>query len=622
MRKAAVNSASSRVSVNLVPCAIYTRKSSEEGLEQNFNSLDAQREACEAYVLSQKAEGWLALPQTYDDGGFSGGNMDRPGLKQLMRDIMAKKVKIVVVYKVDRLTRSLADFAKLVEVFDAHGVSFVSVTQQFNTTSSMGRLTLNVLLSFAQFEREVTGERIRDKIAASKARGMWMGGMPPVGYEVKDKALVIDENSASLIRDIYRRYLELGSVRLLKVDLDRRGLVTPPRVSKRQGQSGGRSFSRGHLYRILSNPIYAGKVAHRDKTYAGQHPAIIDDELWGKVQALIASNLKGQKSKVSAAEPGLLAGLVFDDEGERLTSVHSRKKTKTADAETRKDLNRDMLLIAGNDKTSRRYRYYVSQRLIRESREQAPDALRIPAQELEQVVIGRIAHFLEREVELFGVLEKHGLNDAAAVHAVLRVATEMGDVLQRDRLPDVTPSSGTSAQSPAIQVLQSIVERIVVKADAIVFNLKLGELMERARSVSRASSAAWDGYDWASLTHQIVLPVQIKRSGLVVKLIIQPPEHEIKREADIRMVKLVAKGHEWFDLLASGKVQSIQEIGDQADVSRGYVSKVIQLRFLAPDIVRAILGGKQPPTLTADKLMRSMPPPIDWQEQRRRLGFV
>jgi DNA invertase Pin-like site-specific DNA recombinase len=548
--------------------------------------------------------------------------MDRPGLKQLMRDIVARKVRIVVVYKVDRLTRSLADFAKLVEVFDTHGVSFVSVTQQFNTTSSMGRLTLNVLLSFAQFEREVTGERIRDKIAASKARGMWMGGMPPVGYEVRDKALVIDEDSASLIRGIYRRYLELGSVRLLKADLDRRGLVTPPRVSKRQGQSGGRSFSRGHLYRILSNPVYAGKVAHRDKTYSGQHPAIIDDELWGEVQTLLASNLQGQKSKISATEPGLLAGLVFDDEGERLTSVHSRKKTKADITAAGKSLNQDTLLIAGNTKTSRRYRYYVSQRLIKESKEQAPDALRIPAQELEQVVIGRIAHFLEREVELFGVLEQHGLNDAAAVNAVLRVAAETGGVLQGESLPDDTPSSGLTSRISVIHVLQGIVERIVVRPDEIVFDLKLGELMERARSVSHASAAAWEGYDWVSLTHQIRLPVQIRKSGLVVKLIIRPPGHEIKREADIRMVKLLAKGHVWFGLLASGKAQSIQEIGDQAEVSRCYVSKVIQMRFLAPDIVRAILSGKQPPMLTADKLMRSVPPPVDWQEQRRLLGFV
>ena len=236
-------------------CAVYTRKSSEEGLEQDFNSLHAQREACEAFIKSQVGEGWRLIKTAYDDGGLSGGTMERPALQHLLEDIRRRLVDVVVVYKVDRLTRSLGDFAKMVEVFDARGVSFVAVTQQFNTTTSMGRLTLNVLLSFAQFEREVTGERIRDKIAASKRKGMWMGGVPPLGYDVRDRRLVVNQEESKLVKHIYRRYLELGSVRFLKQDLDRRGIVSKIRVSKNLRRSGGRSFSRGALYELLANPI-------------------------------------------------------------------------------------------------------------------------------------------------------------------------------------------------------------------------------------------------------------------------------------------------------------------------------------------------------------------------------
>src|SRR6266566_4759517 len=257
-------------------CAIYTRKSSEEGLEQEFNSLHAQREACEAYIQSQRHEGWTCLRETYDDGGLSGATIDRPALQQLLADIQAGRVDIVVCYKVDRLTRSLTDFAKIVEVFDAKGVSFVSVTQQFNTTTSMGRLTLNVLLSFAQFEREVTGERIRDKIAASKQKGMWMGGLVPIGYDVIDRRLQVNQTEAETVREIFRRYLELGSVRLLMEDLNRRGIRSKVRVANNGKQSGGNPFFRGALYVLLSNPIYIGEIRHKGVRHPGLHEPIVD----------------------------------------------------------------------------------------------------------------------------------------------------------------------------------------------------------------------------------------------------------------------------------------------------------------------------------------------------------
>jgi DNA invertase Pin-like site-specific DNA recombinase len=273
-----------------VRCAIYTRKSTEEGLEQDFNSLDAQREACAAFITSQKHEGWVALPSHYDDGGYSGGTLDRPALQRLLNDIRGSKVDAVVVYKIDRLTRSLLDFAKIVEVFDAHNVSFVSITQAFNTATSMGRLTLNVLLSFAQFEREVTGERIRDKIAASKKKGMWMGGYPPLGYDVRDRKLAVNEAEADTVRSIFRCYRELGSVRLLKERLDAEGIVSKRRTAADGRPYGGRPFARGALYHMLQNRIYRGEIVHKHRAYPGQHPPIIDEDLWQEVQKTLAAN--------------------------------------------------------------------------------------------------------------------------------------------------------------------------------------------------------------------------------------------------------------------------------------------------------------------------------------------
>src|SRR5271154_5379390 len=273
-----------------VRCAVYTRKSSEERLEQEFNSLDAQREACAAYVTSQKHEGWTALATLYDDGAYSGGSMDRPALQRLLDDIRAGKVDVVVVYKVDRLTRSLADFAKIIEVFDAQRVSFVSVTQAFNTTTSMGRLTLNVLLSFAQFEREVTGERIRDKIAASKKNGMWMGGQPALGYDVKERKLVVNEAEAATVRHIFRRYLELGAVRALQEDLAATGVVSKCRTAADGSPYGGQRFSRGAIYLMLKNRIYRGEIVHKGKSFPGEHAAMVDEDLWREVQSHLEQN--------------------------------------------------------------------------------------------------------------------------------------------------------------------------------------------------------------------------------------------------------------------------------------------------------------------------------------------
>lgn len=332
-------------------CAVYTRKSTEEGLDQDFNSLDAQREACLAFITSQKAEGWAPVKTAYDDGGYSGGNIERPGIQKLLEDIRAGKVDIIVVYKIDRLTRSLMDFAKLVELFDKHQVTFVSVTQSFNTTTSMGRLTLNVLLSFAQFEREVTGERIRDKIAASKKKGIWMGGPVPLGYDLKDRNLLVNEKEAGLVQKIFNLYLKLRSVVKLIEVLNHDGDRT----------KAGNEFRRGMLYTLLANPIYIGKLQHKGKVYDGNHKGIIDQAVWSKAQDLLAGNAIEPRGTAKPHQPHLLRSKLFDERG----TIYSPSFTK---------------------KNGKRYRYYVSRDSILRRTRLDTIPLRIPAQEIETFV--------------------------------------------------------------------------------------------------------------------------------------------------------------------------------------------------------------------------------------------
>ncbi len=349
-----------------IRCAIYTRKSSEDGLEQEFNSLDAQREACAAFIASQKHEGWLLLPDQYDDGGLSGGSLERPALKRLLDDIEANRVDQIVVYKIDRLTRSLADFAKIVDILDAAEASFVSVTQSFNTATSMGRLTLNMLLSFAQFEREVTAERIRDKIAASKKKGLWMGGNVPLGYDPDGRTLRVNEKEAETIRALFRLYETHGLIYRVKHAADDAGLVTKQRVTPDGTRSGGRPFTRGHIHQILTNPIYAGRIRHKGQVHDGQHEAIIAPKRWEAVQAMLQDGAARKRKNGAAANrktrASLLTGKLFDETGDRLTPSHSKSKNAT------------------------RLRYYISHRLIARSGEANTDGWRLPAKELESTI--------------------------------------------------------------------------------------------------------------------------------------------------------------------------------------------------------------------------------------------
>ena len=352
-----------------VRCAIYTRKSSEEGLEMEFNSLDAQREACEAYIASQKQEGWIVLPDVYDDGGVSGGTLERPALQRLLADIEAGRIDVVVVYKIDRLSRALMDFAKLVEVFDRHSVTFVSVTQQFNTTTSMGRLTLNILLSFAQFEREVTGERIRDKIAASRKKGMWMGGHPPLGYDVVDRKLVVNREEAALVRHIFERFLHAGSATLLMNELNAAGHTTKSWTTRSGTMRPGRPFDKGVLYKLLNNRVYLGEAVHKGKSYPGEHQAIIDAPIWDKVHSILSENARRRGNHVRAATPALLKGLIRCASCDRaMTPSHARKN-------------------------GRRYRYYVCQSAIKNGHVSCP-VRSLPAGEIEEAVLVQVRALL------------------------------------------------------------------------------------------------------------------------------------------------------------------------------------------------------------------------------------
>ncbi len=553
-------------------CAIYTRKSSEEGLEQGFNSLDAQREACEAYILSQKAQGWKMLETEYNDGGFSGGNTERPGLRGLLADIVDGKVNIVVVYKVDRLTRSLADFAKMVELFDKHGVSFVSVTQQFNTTTSMGRLTLNVLLSFAQFEREVTGERIRDKIAASKRKGMWMGGSIPIGYEPHERTLKIVEQEAKLVLAIFERYLELGCVRRLKAELDQQGQLTPIRTSKRENTSGGRLFSRGNLYNILKNPIYIGQIVHKDEIFDGQHSAIIKTELWQAVQDKLQANKQGHRSRSTSMNPSLLSGLVFDEKGNRLTPSHSKKG-------------------------ARRYRYYIDQESDADGLNNTINVLRLPAQEIEVVVIRALEAFMKDESKLVNLM---GAIDADRTYQQLREASDLA----------VQLSKANSIQQ--INLLQRIVSRITVHKAKLMIELALNKIW----NVSQLENT-----EQSEPRTVIEVPVELKRCGMAMRLIVRQPGDVTRRQPDSKMVARIAKAHKWFAQLSSGQSDSIQAIAIQEKVTSSYVTRVIHLAFLAPDIVQGIIKGEHPVELNIDRLIRMVPLPLNWDDQRKLLGM-
>lgn len=515
-------------------CAIYTRKSSEEGLDQSFNSLDAQREACEAFILSQTCEGWEALPDHYDDGGFSGGNVERPGLQALLEDIEAGKIDNVVVYKIDRLTRSLADFARIIEIFEKHDCSFVSVTQSFNTTGSMGKLMLNVLLSFAQFEREVTGERIRDKIAASKAKGMWMGGIPPLGYDVPEegsRTLRINEAEAERVRHIFARYLELGSVHALQRDLEARSIRSKKHITARGRTIGGLSISRGALFHLLRNRIYLGQITHKGAVHEGEHEAIVAEDLFSQVQDRL--NAQARRHRASPERRSIkapLTGKLYDASGEPMSPTTSRGKS------------------------GKSYRYYVSASLQQGARPADSTLVqRISAPEIERVVAEAISRWKPRLGDPFAVLRSACFSERG---------------------------------------------------------LQIGLDAKHASDVALRLTDDEAILDRTSETITILLPIRFAARGnkhLIIPSGTRPPQ------PDPVLIGALRKAH------AMLRTERGRPVIDAAPASP-YERSILRLAFLAPDIQRAILAGRQPPDLNL-QAFKKIDIPLAWSQQRKVLGF-
>jgi site-specific DNA recombinase len=518
-----------------VRCAIYTRVSTDQGLEQDFNSLDAQDDASQAYIRSQAHAGWILLQAKYDDGGFSGGNTDRPALQRLLEDVRAGKVDVIVVYKVDRLTRSLADFAKLVELFDQHSVSFVSVTQQFNTTTSMGRLTLNVLLSFAQFEREVTSERIRDKIAASKRKGLWVGGMTPLGYDTKDRKISVNEAEAERVRTIFRSYVRLGSMNRLMADLRKRGIVTKVRTLRTGKTVGGIPFTRGPLAHLLRNRFYIGEVPFKGEVLKGEQPAIVDRDLFDAVQAKLSDQLNNHRTTRMRSE-ALLTGRIFDDRGNRMSPSHARK---------------------GGIK----YRYYLSSAILNGLPECAGSVRRVPAVEIEGVVIRSL----------------------------------------RERLKPSEPIDDRN-------LINTHVERVEVQPDQLVIQLaqipKPGGRRKRAGDIL---SVPWHKTP-SKRRREILLPAG------------SPPQHArpIRSETRATLVASIARGRRWLDELLTNASANAESIAKRERCSVRQVNMTISLAFLAPDLVRAAIEGRLPRGIGVTRLRDA---PVEWSRQHAMLGL-
>ncbi|WP_240504342.1 recombinase family protein [Tsuneonella mangrovi] len=545
-----------------IRCAVYTRKSTDEGLDKAFNSLDAQREACAAYVMSQQHEGWVLLPDLYDDGGFSGGSMDRPALQQLLADVKAGRIDVVVVYKIDRLTRSLADFAKIVDILDETDASFVSVTQAFSTTTSMGRLTLNVLLSFAQFEREVGAERIRDKVAASKAKGMWMGGGVPLGYEAKDRKLIVVPQEAATVRLIMERYLEVSSIRSLVHQLEAEGIVSKRRTSRSGRTSGGHPFRRGALLWLLRNPIYLGKIRHKDKVYPGQHEAIVSSELFDAVQDKLASQASEGSSGGPHRRVALLAGMIRDDRGRAMSPVHTRNH-------------------------GRRYTYYASNM----NDDQGAPALRLPAGELEMATRQAIAQWIESPANLASLAS--GL-----------------DADEKQRL--FNTASGIARTVSSAPIIEARTQFKLLKLQLTVSS----EAAKVSFDASALQSAA--GLNAEPQPVELVIPTLHRSYGHEARLRLEPPAGTTTA-TDRALVELMGRA-----IAARDELLAMNEAEATATPTTRlrHLQRLARLAYLDPAIIRSILDGSQPRAMQARELWRMADLPLSWADQRAQLGLA
>ncbi|MGA7408326.1 MAG: recombinase family protein [Pseudolabrys sp.] len=543
-----------------VRCAIYTRVSTETGLDQDFNSLDAQYDAAQAYIRSQAHAGWTLVRTRYDDGGFSGGSTDRPALQQLLDDIRAHRINVIVVYKVDRLTRSLADFAKLVALFDAHAVSFVSVTQQFNTTTSMGRLTLNVLLSFAQFEREVTSERIRDKIGASKRKGLWVGGVVPLGYQAKDRKITVVADEAKTVRHVFRRYLDLGSLNLLLTDLRRAGVKTKLRPLSNGRTIGGIAFTRGSLAAFLRNRFYIGEVRYKGEVFPGEQSAILDQALFEAVQTRLDQQ-RTNHAKARQKCQSLLTGRIFDERGNRMTPSYAVKNGV-------------------------RYRYYISSVLIQGQPDKAAKLNRVPATEIEKLILSAVRKHLAGE-----------------------------------------PHHKAEAESPDSlndnELISAHVVRVDVKPDHLAVQLsdKSGRdsaQQDRRHSAEQDKSVQGD-------PHVLVVPwkkIPSKRPREIIPPVATSSRSDprpIRVETRARLVAAIAKGRHWLDQLTAGTVTNVEQIAAAETCTIRQINMTISLAFLAPNLVQAAVDGRLPRGVGIANLRDA---PAEWSRQYARLGLA
>ena len=568
-------------------CAIYTRKSTEEGLDQDFNSLDAQHEACAAYITSQASLGWKLVPDRYDDGGISGGTMDRPALQRLLADIREHRVDVVVVYKIDRLTRSLSDFARIVETFDQAQASFVSVTQQFNTTTSMGRLTLNVLLSFAQFEREVTAERIRDKIAASKKKGMWMGGTVPLGYRVHNRKLIVHDDEAEIVRFLFRRYLQLRSVRAVADEANAQGWRTKDTPTDKaanrladvsQGSASDtkvrrRVFGRGQVAYILANPLYVGKTRHRDRIHDGAHEAIIDEETFNRAKEFLHGAAPARQSAANVSDGHLLKGLVFDEHGCVLRSSHAKTR-------------------------GRRYLYYVSKDAI-EQRGKGRDGWRLPALILDELVEARLERLLEDGPNLATALE--AILEPAAVAAALGQARPFWSAYRRTSTRDRQ------------RTVSSLITRVDLRTGSLAISIDIVALAKALGSPSARKDA-----NATSKTIRLDCPISLRRRGNETRLVLKDGS-EASRHLDQGLVARLVEAHRFLAQLTDGSGQSLTDIANVHGVDRSDLARSLRLAFLSPRVTDAILSGVQPPELTTHLLTRLADLPHDWSRQEKQL---
>ena len=555
----------------MVRCAIYTRKSTEDGLEQEYNSLDAQYDACAAYALSQRHEGWTVVKDRYDDGGFSGGNLERQGLKRLLADIEAGKVDIILLYKIGRLTRSLSDFAKIVDILDRKGASFVSITQSFNTTTSMGRLTLNMLLSFAQFEREVTGERIRDKIYASKRKGIWMGGPVPLGYDVVERKLVANELEAEQVRNIMQLYLKVGSVPELVDVLAKNGSHTKVQQRKDGGTRGGCHFKRGNLYHLLSNRIYRGMTVHKGEAFEGEHDAIVAEELWDQVQVKLAKQGQGGSSRKVSARTGVLAGLIYNAEGTPMVLTHTQK---------------------GN----RRFHYYAN----RYEALGDTTASRVNARDIEDIVVGQLSQTLALGIQVQSVL-LDGTYTADQLHNLISRCRQLGT--------ELTAAKYIRKQA----IVRNVVDRVELNEDRVVIKID-------NRSLLNAISA--EGSIQPSSSDLIIEREAIRlRRGKALRLIIPAASAgDGMSLRDDKLVALIAESRAIMAQIVKNPDKSVPTLAAEQGRCRVRMMKVAKLVCLDPFIVTAIVEGRQPLKLTPSRLLAA-DLPLAWADQRQLLGF-